>query len=252
MALEKITSADLEGKGVIGQPDVPNLSAREMQEKVEQIVREVAIEKINEIITYLLEEGATKEELGKLVLDTGAVTSVFGRAGDITAKVGDYTAEMVGAAPKNHKAQHISGDDAITLEDLGGAAQSHSHGGITADGKLGSFNGMIVTTGEGGILEAKGKASLGFQFAPEEVQINGAFTAQDNKIYIGNSISDFVFTCDSAKLASCHGWVTFGTPGTITLTGFDFVDDSDEITSAVSGSRWEFDLERGCLIIKKR
>lgn len=53
MELNKITENDLEGKGVIGQPDVPGLSAEEMQAKVEEIVRSVAIVKINEIIDYL-------------------------------------------------------------------------------------------------------------------------------------------------------------------------------------------------------
>ncbi len=202
---------------------------------------------------YLSEEGATKAELGKLVLDSGAVTSVFGRAGSVSAHTGDYTYDMVGAAPAKHKAQHLSGEDAITLSDLGGASESHSHGNITADGKLGSFNGMIVTTGEGGVLEAKGKSTLGFEFSPQEVQITGAFTAENNKIYIGNGISSFNFTCDSAKIASCHGWITFGsTVGTVTLSGFDFIDDADEIENAERNSRWEFDLERGCLIIKKR
>jgi tRNA pseudouridine38-40 synthase len=53
MTLEKILESDLSGKGVVGQPDVPGLSAKEMQEKVEEIVRSVAIVKINEIIEYL-------------------------------------------------------------------------------------------------------------------------------------------------------------------------------------------------------
>ena len=50
MAINKITETDLEGKGVVGQPEVPGLPAAEMQYKVEQIVREVAIPKINEVI----------------------------------------------------------------------------------------------------------------------------------------------------------------------------------------------------------
>ena len=38
MAINKITETDLEGKGVVGQPEVPGLPASEMQYKVEQIV----------------------------------------------------------------------------------------------------------------------------------------------------------------------------------------------------------------------
>ena len=67
MTLEKILESDLSGKGVIGQPDVPGLSAKEMQEKVEEIVRSIAIVKINEIIEYLIENGATKDDLEDVV-----------------------------------------------------------------------------------------------------------------------------------------------------------------------------------------
>ena len=98
MELFKITEGDLFGKGVLGQPEVPGLSAEEMQAAVEEIVREVAIPKINEIIEFLIEHGATQEDLQKLLLEAGSVTSVFGRAGAVKAQKGDYTAEMVGAA----------------------------------------------------------------------------------------------------------------------------------------------------------
>ena len=42
MELLKILEKDLEGTGVLGQPEVPGLSAFEMQRKVEEIVRDVA------------------------------------------------------------------------------------------------------------------------------------------------------------------------------------------------------------------
>ncbi len=53
MAFNKITDADLVGKGVIGLPDTPNLSTTEMQNKFEETVRGVAIPKINEVIEGL-------------------------------------------------------------------------------------------------------------------------------------------------------------------------------------------------------
>ena len=62
MELNKITESDLSGKGVVGQPEVPGLSAEEMQAKVEEIVRGVAIVKINEIIDYLKENGCDSNE----------------------------------------------------------------------------------------------------------------------------------------------------------------------------------------------
>lgn len=48
MALKKILPADLEGKGVKGQPDTPGLTAAQMQEKVEEIVRTVVIAAFNQ------------------------------------------------------------------------------------------------------------------------------------------------------------------------------------------------------------
>ena len=57
MAFTRITEDDLQGKGVIGQPEVPGLSTLEMQQSVEQIVREVAIPGINRLAEEL--EAAT-------------------------------------------------------------------------------------------------------------------------------------------------------------------------------------------------
>lgn len=253
MELEKIKESDLEGKGVIGQAEVPGLSALEMQRAVEQIVREIAIPKINEVIEYILGKVATTEDLGNLIIEAGAVTSVFGRAGAVKAQSGDYSAEMVGAAAKKHSAEHASGgSDPITPENIGAANEAHSHGNITSDGKIGNVNGKVIMTGLFGIIEAKEKSEAGFVLSPVTENISGTFTAVNNKIYFGNGISDFIFTCDVEKTASCRGFVTFGTPGTISLNGFDFVDDSDDILSAAEGSRWEFDLSYGCLIIRKR
>lgn len=57
MAFTRITEDDLQGKGVIGQPEVPGLSTLEMQQSMEQIVREVAIPGINRLAEEL--EAAT-------------------------------------------------------------------------------------------------------------------------------------------------------------------------------------------------
>ena len=253
MELEKITESDLSGKGVIGQAEVPGLSALEMQKAVEQIVREIAIPKINEVIEYIAGKVATQEDLEKLLVEAGAVTSVFGRAGAVKAQAGDYTAEMVGAAAKKHAAEHSTGgSDPITAKNIGAAEKNHSHGNITAEGKIGAGNGMVLMTGLSGTIEAKAKSEAGFLLPPEVKSIGGTFTAEDNKLYFGNGISDFVFSCDGDKTANCHGFITFGTPGRISFSGFDFIDDPEEISVAAAGSKWEFDLSYGCLIIRKR
>ena len=68
MTLRKITENDLAGKGVVGMADVPGLSARELQQKVEEIVRQVVIPVYNEN----LENTVSREELGRAVLNAGA------------------------------------------------------------------------------------------------------------------------------------------------------------------------------------
>ncbi len=253
MELNKITQEEIKEKSVVGMAEVPGLPAEEMQYRIEQLVREIAIPKINEVIEYIVEKVAKNEDLENLLFESGNVTSVFGRAGAVVAKSGDYTPEMVGAAAKSHAKEHeAGGKDPIKAVNIGAAEKEHIHGNITADGKIGNANGMVLMTGIGGKIEAKAKADSGFVLPAEVAAISGEFTAENNKIYFGNDISDFIFNCDSAKTADCRGFVTFGTPGRIELNGFDFVDDSDDIKTAAAGSRWEFDLSYGCLIIRKR
>lgn len=65
MAYKKITADDLAGKGVVGQPDVPGLSAREMQLAVEEIARDVIIPAFNSFVDDVTERDGnvyTKEE----------------------------------------------------------------------------------------------------------------------------------------------------------------------------------------------
>ena len=58
MAFDKITDADLVDKGVIGLPDVPNLNTAEMQEKFEEVCRDVIIPKFNALIDALVADTA--------------------------------------------------------------------------------------------------------------------------------------------------------------------------------------------------
>ena len=104
----------------MGQSDVPGLSKEDMQFAVEEIVRTVAIEKINEIIDWLSANGVTKDDLEKTVLQSGAVLSVYGRVGRVTAQKGDYTAEQVGAAAEQHAGNHnADGSDPIDPAGIG-------------------------------------------------------------------------------------------------------------------------------------
>lgn len=50
MAYRKITDSDLEGVGVLGLPDTPELSSEEMQAKFEETVRSVVIPAFNQLV----------------------------------------------------------------------------------------------------------------------------------------------------------------------------------------------------------
>ena len=86
MELNKITQEEVEEKSVVGMAEVPGLPAEEMQYRIEQLVREIAIPKINEVIEYIVEKVAKNEDLENLLFESGNVTSVFGRAGAVVAK----------------------------------------------------------------------------------------------------------------------------------------------------------------------
>ncbi len=250
MVLEKILEKDLVGKGVLGQPDVPGLSAEKMQEKVEEIVRSVAIVKINEIIEYLIENGATKEDLDDIVLAAGAVTSVHGRRGAVVSEKGDYTPEQVGAAPEKHAAQHnLGGSDPIDLAAAGISGTDHVHGNITADGKIGAQNGKILMTGTGGTIEAKEKEDTGLVAKPILIASSGAvsITVQENREYKYTGVTQLIIVGDSVN---CHGFVTFGTGApSVSVTGFA-KSGGDDIASAKASEVWEFSCDSGYIIWK--
>lgn len=250
MSLNKITEGDLAGKGVIGQADVPGLPAAEMQEKVEEIVRSVAIVKINEIIDYLIEHGATKEDLEDIIINAGAVTSVHGRRGNVVAQEGDYTAEQVGAAAVTHASQHsANGSDPLTPSAIGAATNTHVHGNISNDGKIGSTNGKVLMTGARGVVEAKDRSELGFMTEPTLVATSGSvgITLQDNCEYEYTGVTRLGMAGANVE---CHGTIVFAdTDPVISISGFA-ASGGDDITKAAAGETWEFSCFGGRIIWK--
>lgn len=258
MAVNKITEADLTGKGVQGQPDVPGLTAAEMQAKIEEIVRSVAIPKINEII----DKYVSSETLSQIVLASGSVSSVFGRAGAVAAQTGDYTAEMVGAAAKIHGARHKKdGADPLSAEDIGAVP-----GKKTVNGKKTTYeiDGVIKASGldvSEGTTSVKSPVSgtdavnLAYlqkncEAKPEEKSATGAVTvtAENNKEYKFTAVTSFNFTV--AATTDCHGFVKFasGTP-TVTIKGYTKTG-GDDVTKAAAGETWEFDCLAGYILWK--
>lgn len=255
MAFEKITDADLLGKGVIGQPDVPGLSALEMQGKIEEIVRAVVIPKVNGLIDDIVTELATKQELSDIVVEAGAVTSVFGRAGAVTAQSGDYTAEMVGAAPAIHKNQHkTGGTDALSPSDIGAATERHTHGALTADGKVGTQNGKVLMTGFGGAVTAVTKGDSGFVLPPtvtEATQTTVSVALADNHEYVYSGVHAITINAGSGN-GETWGQITFNSTAnpTVTLSGFANIA-GDDYTKAAANEVWEFSCKRKTILWKK-
>lgn len=94
LAVEKIKNSDLLGKGVVGQAEVPGLPAAEMQYKVEEIVREVAIPKINEVIDEFGNVDKDMESLERSI--RGEVTRVREDFGEVTDEIGDFRQKLAG------------------------------------------------------------------------------------------------------------------------------------------------------------
>lgn len=250
MALKKITETDLAGKGVCGQADVPGLSAAEMQAKVEEIVRDVVIPAMNSNSEEIESEYATKEELGDVVLASGAVTSVFGRAGAVIAHAGDYTAEQVGAAAKIHAARHKTGGaDAIAPADIGAAKAAHAHGNLTSAGAIGMAKGLLVVTGSSGVLTTESKAASGFAFKPQQEIYSG-----DADIELEDNIEYVITNAGEVNIyggpVSCHGFITFGSAAPAVVTENFSASAGDDITAAAANEVWEFDCLDGYVIWK--
>lgn len=110
---------------------------------------------IIEVKSYAEEKAQeSKDYVDNAILESGAVTSVFGRAGAIEAQAGDYTAQMVGAIPADDKGA------------AGGVASLDSTGKVPS-GQLPSMD-YIPTNQKGA---AGGVASLGSDGKVPESQL---------------------------------------------------------------------------------
>lgn len=77
----------------------------------------------------------TKAYADNIAASAGAVTSVFGRAGAVTAQSGDYTAEQVGAASADSVAKIIDGTTTVgNAAKLGGVAAGNYPRALTVTG----------------------------------------------------------------------------------------------------------------------
>lgn len=117
-----ITPADLAGKGVVGLPDVPGLSAQDMQRKLDELALDVLAPKHNALIDALASAD------GAQAIGSGT-TTVAGHIAD-TANPHAVTAAQVGAYTKGETDAAISG----RIQDIGSADMTKAVYDIDADG----------------------------------------------------------------------------------------------------------------------
>lgn len=129
---EKITEQDLTGKGVIGLPDTPNLSAVEMQKKFEETGRDVIIPKFNALIEALKAQTAS-DELGIRTQGTLRTNTVFQQVGELLnllgVKVGSDTIQKIRVNGDNQLEVSFNGSDFV-------ATGSSGHIIVKADGTV--------------------------------------------------------------------------------------------------------------------
>lgn len=62
---------------------------------------------------------------------------------------------------------------------------------------------------------------------------------EDNRDYSFTDVTDLTLTVQPVR---CHGFVTFGTKGTVTVDGYAGSDTGDDINDAEDGETWEFSV----------
>lgn len=131
MALRKITDADLVGKGVVGQPDVPGLTAREMQLAVEGLPREVIIPIINENAAAQDEINAANEAFRVAQEELNA-----SQGGTNTAQGEWNKAQEAVNAAQTEKNAALDAKDAAQDNEIAVVRQTAENGVATADNAI--------------------------------------------------------------------------------------------------------------------
>ena len=97
MAYKKITASDLQGIGVVGLPDTPELSTEAMQDKLEETSRSVIIPAYNALVTELTKNGAPVQSSDIVLIRKGS-------DGDLQVSVDGENWTGVATAALNKKA----------------------------------------------------------------------------------------------------------------------------------------------------
>ena len=231
MAFTRITEDDLQGKGVIGQPEVPGLSTLEMQQSVEQIVREVAIPGINRLAEEL--EAATGAAGIGMERPAGMPEEVPAHVQGITAahienrenphgvtaaQVGAYTRQETDAAINKKVVEIGTGDMARAVYAANGepgVVDAAVHARAADDGVK-----LYTHTRSGTVHEFTGSGASGRALMTADVQEGDTFTLN------GMPVQAFMGAEEAVNMMAGQPytgrWVTFVTDaetGTLNFKG---------------------------------
>lgn len=85
-SFEKIFDSDMAGKGNVGQPDTPGVSADEMKRIMDELVREVVVPKFNKLVDALIDAFSEVTSSVKTVSDKYDTVSKTAEAAKRTAE----------------------------------------------------------------------------------------------------------------------------------------------------------------------
>ena len=248
MKLRKITETDLQGVGVVGMADTPNLSARQMQEKVEEVVRAVVIPVINENIDYT----ATKQDLADAVYNAGA--------GDMQASAYDSNLDGIVNRADNGIFEYTHSKNG-TVHNLQGSGEYIAFY-PTADWNPGdtlTINGQVVNCRNekserveneelfkyagftvcyhryGECFFKLGGAGLNFKVVGGTTQ---PASPKENTIWVNTNVTihDYIFSTDEPSVKSLNKNLIVMDGKTTTINGITFTVNNNDKSITINGT----------------
>jgi hypothetical protein len=142
-----------------------------------------------------------------------SVVPVMNTAGTATNSVTLASiAALGGGIPATHAASHGSaGADPISPSAIGAAAADHAHGGISADGKVGSTSGLPLVTGAGGSVTVGAFGTTSGTFCQgDDARITGSRTPTAHAASHATGGSDAITysAIGAAAAEHAHGNIT--------------------------------------------
>lgn len=162
--LNQILSSELEGKGILGQPEIPGLTAAQMQKKMEELTRTVVIPAFNRLVDQQNKENddrytklQTEQRINQKVIDIGT--------GDMAKAIYDPRgcgADIFASIPGRNLLDNS--DFAQPVNQRGKAA--YTSAGYTIDRWAIAYNQLAVVTGGISVTHADNLTSHIYQLLP--------------------------------------------------------------------------------------